>query len=227
MCGKSYVTKAHLKEHSKQHRGERRYHACPDCGVQYANQFDLNVHRRHHTGEMPFQCDKCGKGFRAKRKLADHARRHTGDRPFHCTNCNKSFAFSGSLRSHFRRHDTCRLTATEGAYVAKKDSAVDKEGALTMAVEESAAPVPFEGIVGKEASLTVETTHADVDTEAVVLVPPALIGGVTAADLMISPSAAAASAMLMTTSTRTDERTPAESAEAEFEAYPMAGTPCD
>lgn len=173
------MTKAHLKEHTKQHRGERRYHSCSECGAQYTNLADLRVHERVHTGETPFICSVCNRGFRAKRLLQDHARIHTGDRPFHCHNCNKNFTQSGSLRLHFRRHDTCRLTATEGAYTARK-----MEDVADLMVDSGSH---------------VFVTNDDVEVDGALVggfAPPALIGGVAASDLLVSPSAAAS--ILMT-----------------------------
>ena len=122
-CGKSYVTKAHLKSHvSRTHGGERRYHACPECGREFANQADLVVHRRRHTGEAPFQCGVCKRAFRAMRLLNAHmATRHTLERPFDCGNCHRNFSTSGALNAHFRRNDTCRLTATRGAFAARRE----------------------------------------------------------------------------------------------------------
>ena len=122
-CGKSYVTKAHLKSHvSRAHGGERRYHACPECGREFANQADLDVHRRRHTGEAPFQCGVCKRAFRSMRLLGNHQiARHTLERPYGCGNCHRTFSTSGALNAHFRRNDTCRLTATKGAFAARRD----------------------------------------------------------------------------------------------------------
>ena len=196
-CGKSFLQKAHLKAHVCRAKAERRkYHPCPDCGAEYANLGDLRVHRRHHTGETPFRCGVCDRGFRAMRLLRNHLRRqHTDERPFNCANCHRTFATSDALNVHFRRNDTCRLTATKGAFAAKKDGGGGGGGHDAM--EDPTVPDRATGF-------------------------DALIGGsavASAADLLVPGGGGVAAGLLAAPAEEGDE--PPDEAEVDVEAEPV------
>ena len=54
-CGKSFITKDHLKSH-KLHRHVgvtyEKNHLCPECGVSFVKGFDLKIHLLKHSGEF-------------------------------------------------------------------------------------------------------------------------------------------------------------------------------
>ncbi|TRY71984.1 hypothetical protein TCAL_03953 [Tigriopus californicus] len=131
-CGKCFTTQSNLREHIKTHSGEQRKFPCPTCPLTYSNPTDLKVHIRRHTGEAPFQCGQCPKRFRARRHLVNHERTHTGAKPFSCHNCHKTFTTPSGLGQHFKKHDTCRLTASTGAFALGGPEVSRVEVVLTM-----------------------------------------------------------------------------------------------
>ncbi|KAM4689128.1 uncharacterized protein O3C94_007273 [Discoglossus pictus] len=89
--------------------GKKPY-TCTECGKSYKLKWNLQVHRKTHTGEKshrdekPYTCTECGKRFGAKLCLRKHNMIHTGEKPFTCTECGKSFNDKRSLRRHHMIH---------------------------------------------------------------------------------------------------------------------------
>ncbi len=181
-CGKGFVTKASLKEHAKrQHEtneqgSPNKPHACLECGMRYAALSDLQVHRRRHTGELPFKCSFCDRGFRARRHMLDHERTHTGEKPFQCRNCHRAFASTGGLMLHFKRHDTCRLTSGAGAFSVPKEAVVVDfcSGLMHVGEEEEESIAPAIGANDPPNDILDSAAMMDVDTAANILMmqPP-------------------------------------------------------
>ncbi|KAJ4354001.1 DNA-binding transcription factor [Didymosphaeria variabile] len=96
-------------------RAAKRY-VCtiPECGKAFYQKTHLDIHRRAHTGDKPFECKTCGQSFSQLGNLKTHERRHTGERPYTCEICGKSFAQRGNVRAHKIVHQqikpfTCKL----------------------------------------------------------------------------------------------------------------------
>ncbi|XP_030759019.1 B-cell lymphoma/leukemia 11B isoform X3 [Sitophilus oryzae] len=51
-------------------------HACDYCGKKFRFQNNLEVHRRSHTGEMPYKCTVCDQAYAGSSKLKRHMKIH-------------------------------------------------------------------------------------------------------------------------------------------------------
>nr|XP_039272456.1 zinc finger protein with KRAB and SCAN domains 7-like [Styela clava] len=102
-CPRKFSWSFQLQQHRRTHSGERPF-ICEHCQQAYKRREHLQRHERVHSGERPFECDECGKKYRRKTQLIRHARVHTGERPYSCNICNKSFRRRGHLSRHFKTH---------------------------------------------------------------------------------------------------------------------------
>ncbi|GMT13119.1 hypothetical protein PFISCL1PPCAC_4416, partial [Pristionchus fissidentatus] len=74
ICKKTYSTKAHLKDHSYVHTGERRF-CCDRCEMRFFYTSDLYRHRLKNC-VRPYVCMCCLRGFPTEAELKIHAKIH-------------------------------------------------------------------------------------------------------------------------------------------------------
>nr|CAD7425515.1 unnamed protein product [Timema monikensis] len=76
MCDKAFRSKVNLVQHVLVHSNEQRPYACSDCSLTFQRRDALLIHKRIHTGELPYMCKICGRGFRQRGDCNKHEELH-------------------------------------------------------------------------------------------------------------------------------------------------------
>ncbi|XP_055386174.1 zinc finger protein 91-like [Condylostylus longicornis] len=99
-CCFSFDKEENLRKHEETHRNfvfEKKKggeFACDQCDRRYTFNYQLQRHKRLHTGERPYECTICEEKFRHYDTLKEHyVFRHSEDRPYACRHegCDKKF----------------------------------------------------------------------------------------------------------------------------------------
>ena len=102
-CSKTFKLQTVLDVHRRTHTGEKPYN-CEECGKTFAQGAHLTLHKRCHTGERPYSCDICNKRFASKGNCDAHKLTHSGIKPFICVVCAKAFGTPRTLKKHMLAH---------------------------------------------------------------------------------------------------------------------------
>ncbi|KAG5896124.1 hypothetical protein JTB14_006911 [Gonioctena quinquepunctata] len=78
VCGRDFTFEKSLKRHQSviHHMGEDLTVECKVCHKIIANNYNLKMHMRIHTGEKKYCCDLCGKAFAAYKYWNRHKQTH-------------------------------------------------------------------------------------------------------------------------------------------------------
>ncbi|KFH40527.1 Zinc finger protein-like protein [Hapsidospora chrysogenum ATCC 11550] len=109
-CEKTFQNQNTRWRHEKEVHSDERKHVCNLCNKAFTSAGALNVHRKTHFDERPYECDidGCGKTFKTSSGLSAHKKvTHSDERPYKCDaeGCGKSFKIATHLRKHRRTHD--------------------------------------------------------------------------------------------------------------------------
>ncbi|KAH8347577.1 hypothetical protein KR059_012975 [Drosophila kikkawai] len=91
------------KSERKKYRA-RKIYFCDQCGKEFNDKGNLNLHLVRHTGVKPFECPDCGKREFSMYLMNIHIRvKHRGEKPFVCKYCDESFSDSTQRSRHQSR----------------------------------------------------------------------------------------------------------------------------
>ncbi|XP_017047233.1 transcription factor Ouib isoform X2 [Drosophila ficusphila] len=78
---------------------------CDQCGRQFNDKGNLNLHLVRHSGVRPFQCPECDRREFSTYLLKIHIRvKHRGEKPFACKFCDERFVNSTKRTRHQTMH---------------------------------------------------------------------------------------------------------------------------
>ncbi|PIK52543.1 Deleted in malignant brain tumors 1 protein [Apostichopus japonicus] len=110
-CSKTFKTPFSQVRHEKLHFTAKKEIQCPHCPKAFPTRGSFNVHLniKHRSLQRHF-CDICGKGWYFAHQVTLHRRVHTGELPFVCEHCGRGFRLKHQLSLHMKQHDPNKPT---------------------------------------------------------------------------------------------------------------------
>uniref|UniRef100_A0A8C9WJY8 Uncharacterized protein n=1 Tax=Scleropages formosus TaxID=113540 RepID=A0A8C9WJY8_SCLFO len=102
-CGRYFRDESALRSHRRVHSGEKPYQ-CERCPKRFSLKHQLDTHHRVHTGEKPFECRICGQRSRDYSAMIKHLRTHGGAAPYQCTACLEFCSSLAAMQKHVKTH---------------------------------------------------------------------------------------------------------------------------
>ena len=90
---------------------------CTHCDADFKKEFNLNNHKRKHTGELT--CDVCQKAFSDSKFFELHKRKHqnleNGEKfkKYICHICSNGFSKTCNLKKHISKHPALEISLEE------------------------------------------------------------------------------------------------------------------
>ena len=85
ICGIVFINSDELHQHncdSTINDQVERQFSCDKCKLRFKWLSNLKVHKRIHTGEIPYSCEICKKSFNQSSNLKRHIRIHTEEKSY-------------------------------------------------------------------------------------------------------------------------------------------------
>lgn len=97
---KCHIDEEALRSSGRSDSSHETAFECDVCSERFLLQFQLNMHKKRHAENKPYECKVCGKKFEKKLLLVAHARL----KPYTCHVCHKTFSRMTEVDVHRKTH---------------------------------------------------------------------------------------------------------------------------
>ncbi|XP_072405489.1 uncharacterized protein [Chiloscyllium punctatum] len=103
ICGKAFLQRGHLAEHTATHSEVGRF-TCRACGQEFPRELELRLHATTHAGDSRYACRLCGQGSYRKHGHLRHMASHLSRGQVLCRVCFEIFRGAPELERHLESH---------------------------------------------------------------------------------------------------------------------------